>query len=310
MGTPEIDVRNLIDRHLAGVPHYSGYAPQTSLYEHARRAVPDTIMLQEHFRCVPEIIQFSNDLAYDGKIIPLRSPHPAERIDPPVLARRVSGFCDELTGSRNEPEADAIVADIREMLEDSRFDGLTMGVVSLVGSQQAVHIQERLHQEIGEEAMEERRLVCGDAYAFQGDERDIMFLSLVSAPNVRFQALTRRDAKQRFNVAASRARHQCRLYHSVDLKDLNPEDMRFRAIQLLPNPPPDHCAARHSGTRILGPSPGGGHHRIDLVVEGMRAVGADRGRGDRAGRRGVASLAATSDRRSARHSVQTGVLRS
>ena len=29
-------------------------------------------MLREHFRCVPEIIGFSNSLSYDGKIKPLR----------------------------------------------------------------------------------------------------------------------------------------------------------------------------------------------------------------------------------------------
>ncbi len=275
VGTPETEVRSLIERHLAGVPHHSSYDLQTSLYEHARRAFPDTIMLQEHFRCVPEIIQFSNDLAYDGKIIPLRSPHPAERIDPPVLARRVSGFCDELTGSRNEPEADAIVADIREMLEDSRFDGLTMGVVSLVGSQQAVHIQERLHQEIGEEAMEERRLVCGDAYAFQGDERDIMFLSLVSAPKTN---ASRADQAGRQAALQRRRQQGAAPVPAVPLRGPQgpePGGHALPAAQLLLEPPPDHggaggsggalrvrvrarCAARHPGTGIFGPSPGGG----------------------------------------------------
>lgn len=289
VGVPEAEVRNLIERHLAGVPQASTFDLQSSLYDHATRVFGGTLMLKEHFRCVPEIIQFSNDLAYDGRIIPLRTPQPEERIDPPVLALRVPGATDELQRDRNEVEAKAIVADIRAMISDRRYDGLTMGVISLVGSQQAALIQDLLYQGIGEEAIEERRIVCGDAYAFQGDERDIMFLSLVSAPNARFQALTRRDAKQRFNVAASRARQQSRLYHSVDLDDLNPEDMRARLLGYYLNPhriadaiddleglcesPFERDVLRailRQGYSVR-PQVQVGHYRIDLVVEGVRS---------------------------------------
>lgn len=137
--------------------------------------------------------------------------------------------------------------------------------------------------------MEERRIVCGDAYAFQGDERDVMFLSMVSAANVHFQALTRRDARQRFNVAASRARNQSRLYHSVDLEDLNPEDMRCRLLSYYLNPRrADEAYAdlearceshfERDVLRVLlaegyavRPQVQVGHYRIDFVVQGMTA---------------------------------------
>jgi len=289
VGVDQDEVHALIRRHLPGVPQSSSFDLQTSLYDHAVRIFPGTLMLKEHFRCVPEIIQFSNDLSYDGQIVPLRVPQPGERIDPPVLAKRVAGYCDELTGARNEAEAEAIVTDIRAMLEDPRYAGLTMGVISLVGEQQAALVHERLRAAVGEEVMEERRLLCGDAYAFQGDERDVMFLSMVSAGNVRFGALARRDAKQRFNVAASRARRQSRLYHSVDLGDLHPEDMRYRllAYYLDPHrtaePLADALGLCESGFErdVLGaiaaqgyavrPQVQVGHHRIDLVVEGMHA---------------------------------------
>ena len=33
---------------------------------------PGVIMLREHFRCLPEIIDFSNKLCYNGAILPLR----------------------------------------------------------------------------------------------------------------------------------------------------------------------------------------------------------------------------------------------
>ncbi len=49
--------------------------------------------------------------------------------------------------------------------------------------------------------MERRQIVCGDAYAFQGDERDVMFLSMVSAPSGgrSIPAMTDDAAQGRFN---------------------------------------------------------------------------------------------------------------
>jgi len=39
---------------------------------------------------------------------------------------------------------------------------------------------------LGMEEILQRRLICGDAYSFQGDERDVMFLSMVIANNAKF----------------------------------------------------------------------------------------------------------------------------
>ena len=55
----------------------------------------------------------------------------------------------------------------------------TFGVISLLGEKQARLIEQKLLATIGPEEMERRRLVCGDAYSFQGDERHVMFISMV-----------------------------------------------------------------------------------------------------------------------------------
>ena len=52
-----------------------------------------------------------------------------------------------------------------------------MGVISLLGAEQAKLIQKLLLDAVGEKVMVERQIICGDAYSFQGDERDVMFLS-------------------------------------------------------------------------------------------------------------------------------------
>jgi very-short-patch-repair endonuclease len=77
------------------------------------------------------------------------------------------------------------------------------------------------------------RLLCGSAAQFQGDERDIIFISLIDTTErgplrLRDQQLF----KQRFNVAASRGRDQMWIVHSLNPEqDLKPGDLRRQLIE-------------------------------------------------------------------------------
>ena len=65
----------------------------------------------------------------------------------------------------------------------------------------------------------------GDAYSFQGDERDVIFLSLVAAKGpTRITALADEKARQRCNVAVSRAKDQLWLMHSITFNELSNRD--------------------------------------------------------------------------------------
>ncbi|MCI5148967.1 MAG: hypothetical protein D3916_06195 [Candidatus Electrothrix sp. MAN1_4] len=79
--------------------------------------------------------------------------------------------------------------------------------------------------------MGRRKLVCGNSSSFQGGERDIIFLSMVSAPGQKIRALTKTAEQQKFNVAASRAREQTWLFHSVQEKHLSPECLRYKLMK-------------------------------------------------------------------------------
>ena len=144
----------------------------------------------------------------------------------------------ELDDIENPPEAEAIVAQIADCCEDPAYSGKTFGVISLMGNRQAELISSLLLKEIGAEEMDERRLVCGRPYDFQGDERDVIFLSMVDAPQEGKPCRMIRDAdtQRRFNVAASRARDQLWLFHSVTLNDLRPECLRYRLLEHCLNP--------------------------------------------------------------------------
>ncbi len=231
VGSDQSAVNELINRYLTGIPQKERFDLQTSLYDTSLRIFPGNLMLKEHFRCVPEIIQFSNDLSYGGAIEPLRLPKASEKLEPVVVTVRVAeGYREDSTAAINYPEADALIDKILECCADEKYRGRTMGIISLQGHEQARVIEEKLRERLGDTEMIERKIVCGDAYSFQGDERDVMFLSMVAASNRRSAALTKASDEKRFNVAASRARDQMWLFHSIDPNELNPNCIRYRLL--------------------------------------------------------------------------------
>ncbi|MCX5705471.1 MAG: AAA domain-containing protein, partial [Candidatus Omnitrophica bacterium] len=240
VGVDPQEVDALIERYLRDIPLRKTYGLQGSLFDHAKiRYSKSHIFLREHFRCVPEIIQFSNNLCYaslGASLIPLRSYSP-KRLDPVKAIRVIDGF-KEGDGQYvvNKPEAIALVKQIAKCCNDNNYKGKSMGVIVLQGHAQDQLIKKLLMDEIGFDEIQSRDLICGDPYAFQGDERDVMFLSLVAGPNERIGALANEAAKRRFNVAFSRARDQVWLFHSVTINDLSPSDLRYSLLSYCQNP--------------------------------------------------------------------------
>jgi very-short-patch-repair endonuclease len=295
VGIADASVADLQHHYLDGIPHQHALSAQSSLYANAKIRFGQNIVLREHFRCMPEIIQFSNDLCYANNgtpLDPLRA-YPANRLQPLVVRHVSEGY---RTGSSqnalNEPEADAVLAQIVACIADARYAGLTMGVISLQGDAQAKLIEHKLLESLEPEVIEQRGLICGDAYAFQGDERHIIFLSMVAAPGeARIGVLSTDSARQRFNVAASRAQDQLWLFHSATLDILSPACMRHRLLGYMLNPgrqTADEGNLRFDSqferdvfqlinargyfvrTQVSVGDPTNHRYRIDLVVEGMQ----------------------------------------
>jgi len=276
-------VQQLIDEHLEDIPNSVLYDGQISVYDLARQSFGGAICLTEHFRCVPDIIEFSNHLSYGGKIRPLRDPSKAT-LKPHVIAHRVEN--GKAANDINKAEALAIASLIRASIEQPEYRNKSFGVVSLVGDDQALEIERLLLHHLPPAEYEARRVLCGNAAQFQGDERDVMFLSVVAGSD-KNQLRLRSEAmfKQRFNVAASRARDQMWVVHSLDPADLKPKDLRRRLIQHAEDPEAVRLLAKQSeswsetplehevhdrlfeaGYRVL-PHWRVGYYTIDLVVE-------------------------------------------
>jgi len=288
VGVDQSQVDTLVKRYLGGVPFKDLYDPQTSLFAHADIRFGGRIVLREHFRCMPEIIQFSNQLCYTATPLkPLRQ-YPPKRLEPVVVKHVTNGFREGAAGNAlNRPEADELVETIVKFCSLKEYVDKTMGVVSLQGEAQAKYIENKLLARLSPADLENRRIVCGDAYAFQGDERDVIFLSMVAAPNERIGALTRESDKRRFNVAASRAKDQLVLFYTATLSDLHPDCMRYRLLEYCLNPIHQKCdvdlnlcesefekdvcrAIDGKGYKVI-PQYRVAEYRIDLVVEGAKS---------------------------------------
>ena len=242
IGIPREDVDRLRDQYIRDLPlpHIGALGvEETSFFHLAEILFGGRIILREHFRCMPEIIQFSNDLCYQNTpLVPLRQYSP-NRLKPVIAKHVADGYREGDTRTpRNPPEAQAIVDVIAECCLDPAYEGKTMGVISLLGEYQARLIEQKLLEAIGPEEIEHRNLICGDAYAFQGDERDIVFLSLIAAHGeTEMYALTGQKHQRRFNVAASRARDQMWLFHTPTINDFrNKECLRYRLLSYCQNP--------------------------------------------------------------------------
>lgn len=237
-------VKALQRQYLSDLDHGDAFGV-FSFYDLAETLFGGRIRLVEHFRCMPEIIHFCNLHFYDSDpLIPLRQ-FGSDRLTPVVDHRYVKNGYQQGTDSRaiNEPEARAIVEEIQRCFDDPRYKQKTFGVITLLGHAQADLIQSLLVQEIDQRELEKHAVRVGPPSAFQGDERDVIFLSMVSAPNERIGVLSSEDADRRFNVAVSRARDQLVLFHSVTVNDLSASCNRRRLLEYCLNPTVPHLEA-------------------------------------------------------------------
>lgn len=229
VGRDQARADELATRHLSA--QVAGYRSclreEQSLYDLGKVVFAGgAIMLTEHFRCVAPIIEYSKGQFYGHRLTPLRLPMASERLDPPLIDVFVEdGF---RKGDINPPEAEFIVAEIAAISQDERMSNRTIGVTTLLGQNQAAHIYKEIEQRLGTEVMERHDIRVGDPTAFQGDERDIMFVSLVAQRAD--SPLSGNRFEQRFNVALSRARDRTYLVRSVELDQLRSSDQLRRSL--------------------------------------------------------------------------------
>lgn len=238
IGVNFAEINNLADQYLKDISFKDALTnPERSFFDDAVMRFSGQITLKEHRRCVPEIINFSNLIAYERENIRLEPVRQVgkDRLDPFKVVYAEGGVARGSTNTlQNEVEAKAIVDLVAACHIDPRYEGMTFGIISLTGKGQAKKIQQLVQQRFAPSVIEARELMVGDASDFQGAERDVMFLSMVASlkDGRRVTALKRDLFVQRYNVAVSRAKDQVWLVHSLRRSDAHTEgDMRHELLE-------------------------------------------------------------------------------
>ncbi len=239
-------IHGSIDRHLRDVESdiRMNFTPKSNLYGllSARSGKDAVIRLREHFRCVPEIIGWSSTQFYgDGGtpgLIALRE-RSAGDLEPLVVRHVPDAYTEGRQAKlRNPLEAKVIADEIAACIADPRYTGKTFGVVVLQGRGQVQLLEHEIAARIRPEERTERKIRVGLPSDFQGDERNVIFLSMVVTADARRPRAQRAlGYQQSFNVAASRAEDQLWLVTSVRAEDLMSDDLRASLLGYMLNPP-------------------------------------------------------------------------
>lgn len=185
--------------------------PDTSLYDlFAQTNKITPIFLKETYRSVESIADYSNQNFYGGR---LRVVTLTERLRIPkginagihwteVVSEIKSGGP---SGCFALEEIKVVANLVQEILLENQFEG-TLGVVTPF-RQQANRLKDRIYQEIPMEALRSAHMIADTAHGFQGDERDVIIMSLCAGPEMPPGSKGfLRETANLMNVAVSRAR--------------------------------------------------------------------------------------------------------
>lgn len=175
---------------------------KSNAFEISRRRISKTpILLDQHFRSHPAIIQFCNEQLYNNELVVCTDPtrwHGRPGLKWVQVGGKVESSGD---GSRfNDAEAKRVVEELLFLQSQTGVSAEEIGVVSPYRAQ-----ADRLADLVGRE----KRLSgtrIGTAHRFQGDEREVMVYSPVISGHVASQRGLLAFRRQLVNVAISRAR--------------------------------------------------------------------------------------------------------
>ncbi len=223
-------VNALLDRYFLMHPFKQQFNIQNknnSIYSLSSVIYPNIITLVEHFRCLQQIIGYSNNFVYSNRIVPLKTATSLPFGTPVAI---------EYIAEENLGEEEARPKIVQRVLEHIQVYILqyeakiieklpTVGVLTLDSSNQK-HNKLLLSVLLSDANIAKYAdaldLTIGTSREFQGDERNVMFLTMSAMHSFNAngdirppRAVASEEYMRIYNVAASRAKDRCVVIHSI-----------------------------------------------------------------------------------------------
>ena len=197
-----------------------------SMFDLADYYSMNSVMLDEHFRSLPPIINFSNHEFYNDRIRVMKKD---SLEDNAIDIIKVPDGKVDMDATRNLPEIEALVKTLHEIIiEDEKKNPdnpVSIGIISPFRAQ-VEQLKISVPKVLSDYMIKKHRIEIGTAHTFQGDERDIILMSWAFANNSYPQSITFLQKPNLFNVAITRAKLKCISFVSHDLETM--PDGHFR----------------------------------------------------------------------------------
>jgi hypothetical protein len=198
-----------------------------SVLEFCGMAASYSIMLRKHFRSYPELISYSSNTFYNHQLQAIKVR--GVPLDDVVRFELVDPVGHQVSRTTNTAEAEFIEGKLLELLEEENPP--TVGVITPFREQHTLLTKRLLGHARAEEFESRLRLKVMTFDTCQGEERQIIFYSLVATPgmdalNYIFpvslsdaeESVEEKLKVQRLNVGFSRAQEMIWIVHSMQLE--------------------------------------------------------------------------------------------
>jgi len=182
---------------------------------------PDqTSFLNEHFRSKTDIIQFSNQKFYNDQLKLIRS-NPISDSYSSIEIIKTDGVRN--SKGYNEIEANKLIEKVIEITRN--FTEVKKDLIPSIGiispfAEQVKFLKQILSKQLNFSDIQRHNILVGTPYHFQGEERDLVFISVGIDASSHYGAINYLNKSDVFNVLITRARDRQIIFTSFDTKVL------------------------------------------------------------------------------------------
>lgn len=210
-----------------------------SLLDKVQESIQDQsqiTFLDEHYRSTPSIISFSNRAFYRGALrIMTATPH---------TNRQQQVIVHDCEGKRtkvgyNQAETDAILQRVDQLIrEEAHQEAVTCQSIGILSPfrEQVDYLQKQIQERYELSVVDRHRILIGTAHSFQGEERDVMFISLVLGDSDHPTAFRYLNQPDVFNVSITRARSKQHVFTSLETSKLKPDSLVRQYLESVAQP--------------------------------------------------------------------------